>query len=433
VGTLLHQAINFLYLLWLGFRDRWARVVLSVLALAFATAINVIAFTLGFGTVRQAVRHAEELFPRGLLTVRPKAVTLLAFQVNASRLDDSAVERISHLDGVDFVAPQLSLKMPLRAEGQIMGQSATSDVVVVGIDEKLVAADVADGYKFTFDEATSLPIPCVIPRFFLDMYNLAYADSLGLPKISEGYPIGKSFSLVVGETYLFGGAPGKSATLPCQVVGLTRQTPLMVGILIPLRHAKALNTWFQGKLSTEYDLLHVKLRDLKKHEQITSAIRAMGFAVDSQDEALDKFLLVVRATGIGITAFMALIVTLAAITLFSTFSLALMLRQDELVILQAVGATRRYIRRLIWADALVVGAMGGILGGVLAWGSMRWLEVSIHRFISELIGGSVTVGWGGIPTLLFCTVLGIGVAAVTVTPLVWRLPVSVYGASNSAS
>ncbi len=413
------RLINFLYIVWLGIRERWSRVLLTSFALAFAVAVTLTAFSLGFGFIRRAVAQAEEMFPRSILTVRPKTLDIAAFRFNATTLDDATVEKLSRFDGVEFVAPQLSLKMPLRAEGDIMGQSATSDVVVVGIGPRLVERDVEPGFSFHYDEATSLPIPCIVPRFFLDMYNLAYADSLGLPKISEHYPIGKEFSLVLGETYLFGPARGKALTLPCRIVGITRQTGLMVGVLIPLGHAKALNAWYQERQSVQYNAAHLKLKDLSKYDEITSTVRAMGYTIESQGEALDKFLFVARLAAVSVCVFTFLVAAVVAIAIFNVYSLALLLRQAELLVLRAVGATRRFLTAMLLADAAIVGAGGGLIGGGAASLMIRSIEHALTVIAAKLSFIPATLSSSIVATVFSGLGMGMILAVVITAPIVW--------------
>lgn len=414
------SVVNFLYLVLLGLRERWARFLLTVLALAVATVVNVLTFVHGFDVIRESIRRAEELFPRGLLTVRPKAFDFMAFKFNATVLDDRVVETIARLSGVEFVAPQLSLKMPLRAEGEIMGQSAVSDVVVVGIDSKLVETDVEPGNRFIYDESTSQPIPCVIPRFFLDMYNLAYADSLGLPKINERYPIGKTFSLVIGETYLLGGASDRSAKLQCKVVGLTRQTPLMVGVLIPLEHAKALNRWYHGRSAGEYNVLHVKLSDLAKYDEVTSAIRALGFQTESRDEALDNFLFVVRLVRLAMAGFGLMIGFLAAVAVFNTISLSVMLRREEFQVLYAVGGTAGYLRSLLLSEAFVTGGLSGLIAGGAAHAVVQALSRHVVPFLAEISTVQVSFPSTFADTVFVSIAVGTGLALLCTIPLAWQ-------------
>ncbi len=412
---------DFCYLVGLGIRERWGRVFLTATALAFAVAISTIALVYGWGGLRQAISRAEAAFPKGLLTVRPRTLDVVAFRFNATVLSDKEVRAIEQLPGVEFVAPQLSLKMPLRAEGEIMGQTATTDIVVVGIEPRLIKSDVEPGYTFDYDSQTSLPIPCVVPRFFIDMYNLAYADSLGLPKISESYPIGKQFNLIIGETYLWGGTGAKAITLPGRIVGLTSQSPLMVGLIIPLGHAKALNEWYQGRAQTAYSAAHVKLADLSSYDAVTSAIMAMGLSVENPGETLEKFILVARVGMFGVGLFCVLVSVVAAVGIFNTYSLAMMLRRGELVVLRAVGATRSYVFRLLLADSFVVGLFAGVLAGGLC-DLLRWgIQSAMQTLVTAL---PVSLANVELPGRLLLYVLSAGGAVllslIVTFPLAWR-------------
>lgn len=417
-----HKCSGFVYLVALAIRERWRRTLLVVLTIAFGVAVGCATLAFSVGFVRRAIAYAEKLFPRELLTVKPRSLDLAAFRFHATAITDETVERLKSLPGVAMVAPQLSLKMPLRAEGDIMGQKATTDIVVVGVEPALVKDDVAPGFCFDFDEVTSLPIPCLVPRFFLDMYNLAYADSLGLPKLSESYPIGKHFSLVLGETYLLGqGARAREAILPCRIVGLTAKSALASGLLIPIGHARALNAWYGGPQRPSYNAVHLLLGQLDAYDDVTSAVRAMGLTVESQGETLDKFLFVARiatASALGLTS---LVLVVAAVAVWNTFSLSLTLRRGELAVLRAVGATRRYVLFLLLTEAALVGWTGGLMGSLTAFFAARALESTLATALTSTASFLPGDFFQFSPWIFMAgTLCGSALVILTVWPLAWH-------------
>jgi len=194
----------------------------------------------------------------------------------------------------------------------------------------------------------------------------------------------------------------------------------MVGVLIPLGHARALNQWFTGRRALSYNAAYVKLGDLRAFDQVSSSIRTMGYVVESQGETLDKFITVARVGMLGIALFCGLIAALAGIAVFNTYSLALMLRRPEILLLRAIGATRRFVLCLVLMDALLIGIVAGILGG----GAAVLTLDAIHSLLMQLIANlslipSVTKfsNW----TIWTTAVLmGTGLALATSLPLAWR-------------
>jgi hypothetical protein len=248
-----------------------------------------------------------------------------------------------------------------------------SDAVVVGIDPAMVAGDVRGPHRFEYDEATSQPIPVIVPKFFLDMYNLAYADSLGLPKVNEDYVIGKSFRMIIGETYLLGGdGNNRSTVLECRVVGLTSNPSLMSGILIPVGHAAELNRWYSGRGGASYTAVHIKVGDLRRVDEVTSAVSAMGFTVEGNRETISKFLFMGRIAAGVVTLFGAAVALIAAISVYNTFSLVMRERRGEVGLLRAVGATRGMVFALFVFEVAAVAVAGAAVGVAASWPLLEW-------------------------------------------------------------
>jgi ABC-type lipoprotein release transport system permease subunit len=410
-----------LYLLCANLGEQKGRTLTAVAVIGVASAIVMVMASVGQGVIGGALRKAEEAFPRGALLARPKTVNLAMVALQMRGVDDKAVERIRALPGVDLAAPQTSLRMPLRIEGEILGQSAVSDAVVVGIDPAMVAGDVRAPYRFDYDAASSQPIPVVVPKFFLDMYNLAYADTLGMPKVNEDFVIGKTFRLIIGETYLLGGGVNpRSAVLDCRVVGLTANPSLMSGVLIPLGHAAELNRWYTGRAGASYTAVHIKVGDLRRVDEVTSAVSGMGFVVEGNRETIGKFLFLGRVAAGVVTIFGAAVALIAAISIFNTFSLIMRERRGEVGLLRAVGATRCTVFALFVSEVAAVAATGAALGVAASWPLLEWANGAVMTrlppmsFLPERL--FALSGW----TALACAVGAVVVCELAALPVIAR-------------
>jgi ABC-type lipoprotein release transport system permease subunit len=360
--------------------ERKTRTATAVFVIAFAVAVVMVISALGIGFLRGALAKAQEAFPPGLLMVKPRAMNVSILSLSTAVINDATVARIRKMPEVEFVAPQVSLKMPLRAEGEILGQQAVTDAIMVGIDPVVVKGEVGPKFSFDYDEKTSQPIPCVLARYFLDMYNLAYADTMGLPKINENFALGKTFTLHLGESYLLGGPGGakaKTMDVTCKVVALTSNPSLYVGALIPLRHAEELNKWYTGESTKSYNAMHVKVRDVGRLDQVTSRIVEMGLNVESSKDVLEKLQFVVRAVGLLTALFAIVVLAIAATSIFNTFSLIMNERRGEVGLLRAVGGTRRLVTWLFVTEVAVIGLLGGIVGVAASWVLVRWGNAAI--------------------------------------------------------
>ena len=385
------RAANFLYIVYGNLTERKGRTLGAILVVAFAAAVVTAVAAVSFGFLSGMVEKAEAALPPDILTVKPRSMDISFLSLTAAGLTPEVVSRIEKLPGVEWVSPQLALRMPLRASGSVMGQSAETDAVVVGVGHEIVQDALFPGY--TFDDPPDLgedndhstaPVPTVVPRFFLDMYNLAYADSVGLPKINESFLRGKEVTLHLGETYLLGStgnAGGKTRRVTLRVVGMTANPSLMSGIMIPLSRAESLNEWYTGRKTHNYNAAHVKVADPSHFDAITSAIRSMDLIVESQRERLDQIRFVARAGSVTVGVFAAVILAIAAVSILNTFALIMNERRGEVGLLRAVGGTRRIVTALYAAEAVAVGLLGGLAGALISGLALYFLD---RRILASL-------------------------------------------------
>lgn len=349
------------YLVWSNLSERKGRTASAVFVIAFAMAVVLFILALSLGFLRGVVQKAEEAYPPGMLVVKPKMVNVAMLSVAAKPITDEITTAVRALRGIEYVAPQLSLRMPMRAEAEVLGQAAESDAFVLGVDPVIVGTDVDKRFKFQYQPDDTKPVPCVVPRYFLDMYNLAYSESMGLPKVNEHFAIGKHVKLYLGESYTMGDASAKKKEVTLQIVGLT-PNPNFVGVLIPLRNAMGFNEWYTGKKDKSYSALHVKLSDVNALADVTASIEKMELMVQSQKETFEKFQFVARALGVLTGLFGIIVVLISAISVFNTFSLIMSQRRGEVGLLRAVGATRRTVSTVYVAEVAAIGLLGGAIG-----------------------------------------------------------------------
>jgi len=135
-------------------------------------------------------------------------------------------------------------------------------------------------------------------------------------------------------------------------------------------------------------------------------------SADQDREALDN-----TATLLPITASVA--GTTAVFVVASTFAFAVGQRRREIGLLRMVGASPRQVRRMVRAEALLVGTVAAVVGVLLGAQLLaRWL---VDLGLSPSWFG-VTVGWR-LPVLLplaIAFVTGLAVALLGAAPAAWR-------------
>jgi len=365
---------NFAYMVAGNLAERKGRTLGAVLVIAFTVAVVLAVASLGAGFLRGIMAKAAEAFPPTVLLVKPQMMNIAMLAFNTGVIDRELIEKVEALPGVDDVAAQLSMKMPLQMEVEIAGQHAMTDGVVVGVEPETVADDVDPRFNFKYDENSTQPVPSIVPRFLIDMYNLAYSESMGLPKMNEGYLLGKKYTLHVGETVFMGGDADKKTDIDCRIVGLSSKANLVAGVYIPLKHAEELNRWYTGKETNEYTALHVTVRDLEQLDQVTSSIREMNLNVEGNRETFETIRFATRAAGAVITLFATVVVAIAAVCILNLFTLIMFQRTGEAALMRAVGGTRRRIMGLYLVEVAIIGLVGGLLGLAVAGPVLRVLD-----------------------------------------------------------
>lgn len=349
---------NYAYIVSGNLLERKGRTLLAILMVAFAIFILCLVVGLSRGFLGGVIAQAEKVFPPTLLTAKPKTVSLAMLSFNAGMLDQTALDYVRTVKGVEKAEPQLSLKVPLRMEIEIANQTGVTDAVVIGVEEDSMTEFIAPGKSFSYDESTSMPMPCILPRFLLEMYNLAYADSIGLPKISETYIIGMKFNLIIGETYLMGAPTGKSVSIPCQVVGLGSDSSLVAGVYIPLDHAKRINELYSNKKLVEYSAMRITVKDTDHLPAVMEELKKMNLMVEGNKDTYDNIKSSVRMAGSVILGLGAAVALISAVSLFNVFSVIFLERRGEIALARAIGGTRRAVLSMFSTEALVIGLLG---------------------------------------------------------------------------
>ncbi len=360
-----------------------------VIAFAVAVALAVTATSSGF--LRGIQEKAADLFPPTVLMVKPKTVGIAMIAFNARTINDETVTKIKTFPGVSKVEPQLSLRIPLRMEIEIAGQYAVTDAVVIGVEPETMKDKITTQIPFEYNEVTSQPIPCIVPRMLLDMYNLAYAESIGLPKINEDFLRGKRFTMVLGESYLAGGNGGKSDKVLCRVAGLVSDASLVPGVYMPMEYARRLNTWYTGKEEQPYTALQITIEQPGQVDSVAKQLSDLGLMVEGNRWAYDSITFATRAGTVLLYTFAILILLVTSFSILNLFSLIMAHRRDEMRLLNAVGATRGTLRFLYFAEALAI-AVGGIaIGATLTVLLLKGVEGWIRGRLQEMNMASLNV------------------------------------------
>ena len=296
---------------------------------------------LGMG-VGQAARL---MFPGDarLVEVVPGAVSLGA-ALGGGALDDAAVGRLRELPGVEGAWRRLSLRVPIAAsrapEGVRMNWPAgfTVQVPVVGVDEGLVASDLAPGRKFV-DPPAGEAIPVLASRRLLEVYNKTIAPAWNLRRLPPGLDlVGLQIPVQVGFSIIPLKTEDQVYDARLALAGLSDRVPLY-SLAVPVETVLRLHKEY-GKADAGYSSVVLEVGRPDDVPGVAAAVRRMGFAVDEGERAIAERVGLAITVTTGALALLALLMTaLAALAIAQSLSASVRGRTRDIAILQSLGAT----------------------------------------------------------------------------------------------
>lgn len=417
---------HYAFFLRRNLRRRRGRTATAILAIAFGIGIFHLMAALSLALHSQVLDQIESIFPERSLLVRRRAVDLGPIAVSPKllvpRLTPETAKRISDLPEVEAVHPILPLKVPVMAMGQLMGFEGQTEAVVYGVPPALVADEVTGERGFTY--AAGQTVPVMVPRYFIDMFNLGMAESQNLPKLTDSFVVGRGFDLLLGASLLTIERDDiDTSTLTnvrCEIVGMTRD-PSLFALLLPIEYVRIFNRMYWGdKYEEVYVQMNVLVRSSRDYEKVIKTIETMGFDVSGRRETAQRLRFAVTGGVVILLLFGLAVLTMAVINIMNTFALIMIERRDEIGLLRAVGATRRAATTMLLGESFVVGLLGGLAGSGAAWAVLILLNGALLRWVPQF---SLTPDYwldtrAGI--FVFCVVLGALGSAVATAPLVRR-------------
>ena len=290
-----------------------------------------------------ALRGVAGVYPRMQLSF------LATSSVDGRRISPLALELLSKLPGV---TPQM-----IQA---VRGVRMWLEIMGTGIDPKLVTDDVVTG-EFK-DVGEDKPIPILLSRQMIEIYNASFAESRSLPKINEKLlPFLPAMPLTLNHSFLSRNrVRGSSVQTKMKVVGLSRHA-LLGGITMPLETARKYNQRFSTDHNASlYDGAILELSSSSFLGSVQEQIQKMGFDIDVKQRRMAESVgLAVTLVTLGFTLISLIIVCIAAVNISHTFFMIIYERRRELGLLRALGATRSDVRRIILGEASLIGVVGG--------------------------------------------------------------------------
>ncbi|MGC2197016.1 MAG: ABC transporter permease [Terriglobales bacterium] len=188
----------------------------------------------------------------------------------------------------------------------------------------------------------------------------------------------------------------QSHELKLRIVGVTdldpdsMRGPVRARVLLPLKLLESLHvmqptamrdtTQATSKIPT-YSTVSVRVKDPAKIQLVEDALKKLGFNTFSILDATRSVRRFFTVLDLFLGIFGSLALAVASIGIVNTLVMAILERRREIGIMKAIGASDYDVKKLFFAEAGVMGALGGVLGVTLGWVIGRVINVGTNVYL----------------------------------------------------
>jgi putative ABC transport system permease protein len=398
-------------------REAMLRNSLTTLGIAVGVASLVAMLSLGVGLQEMASSRLAKsgLFDAVFVTSRanmrafggPRRDDDTAPKGPARHLDDEARQDLAKLPNVTEVYPEVRFQTEIQFDGKPYATTAA------GIPLSALADGAFDSMKGSFFTAPNASEAILQVELAKDLSKepdsligkdvvLRYAERHTLP--SEPAATGKGAQGASADSGFDGdglsaGFSMVSREIKLRIIGIVETEPAAgfggLGrgrLLIPLQTAQDLRvaqpTDMRAMLrgangKPAYESLTVRVKGPSAVKPAEDSIKAMGFGTFSIIDATKNIQLFFTVFDLLLGIFGSLALTVASLGIINTLVMAILERRREIGILKALGAADRDVRRLFFAEAGVMGLVGGIFGVCLGWSIGKALTFGTNVYLSR--------------------------------------------------
>ena len=166
-----------------------------------------------------------------------------------------------------------------------------------------------------------------------------------------------------------------------------------------------------GSAQKTYQSLTVRVANASNVERVESAIKDMGFSAFSLLDATRNLRVVFAVFDLLLGIFGSLALVVASLGIINTLVMAILERRREIGVLKALGAADRDIKGLFFAEAGVMGLLGGVCGVIFGWLIGRGLNLGTNIYLARLSLPSTTVSlvplWLAISAIVFAIIVSL--------------------------
>jgi len=364
-------------------REAVLRNSLTTLGVAVGVASLVAMLSLGVGLQQLATNRLnksglfDSVFVTSRLNLRGPGRPPATSDTKPPRLlDDDARIEMEHLANVVEVYPQIRFFTEVRFDGKSYAS------MVAGMPESSRNSGAFDGMQGSFFSATDSD-ETILQSEFAKELNPQTASLIGKDLVLR-YAERQSVPAPAGDPSGLGGFSVVPKEKHLRIIGVVDTEPASGfggygngRVLIPLKVAESLRTAqindlrdvLRGAETSKptYASLTVRAKSPDYVEGVESAIKNMGFGAFSLLDASKSLRIFFSVFDLLLGIFGSLALAVATLGIINTLVMAILERRREIGVLKALGAADSDVKQLFFAEAGVMGLLGGFLGVGFGW------------------------------------------------------------------
>ena len=320
----------------------------------------------------------------------------------ARPLDESARREIAALPNVNEVYPEIRFMTEVRYNDKPyptmvagMPDSARTDGAFDGMQGKFFSGPSADEtiLQIEFAKELSAQPSALIGKDLI----LRYAERQALP--AQGGKAAQSSAAGGNKSSAAGGFSVVPHEKKLRIVGVISTEPEggfgafgRSRVFIPLAVAETLSATQVSDLrdvlngsskTSSYASLTVRVKSPTQVPQVEAAIKNMGFTTFSLLDTTRNLRLFFTVIDLLLGIFGSLALAVATLGIVNTLVMAILERRREIGVFKALGADDRDIKQLFFAEAGVMGLVGGIAGVALGWLIGKGVTLGTNIYLSR--------------------------------------------------
>jgi putative ABC transport system permease protein len=403
-------------------RESLLRNSLTTVGISVGVASLVAMLSLGIGLQQLASRRLQKsgLFDTVVVTSRRDLRSFTREQemsgpspAESPALDEPARKRIEQLPDVQEAFPDIRFITELRLEGK------PHLTMVAGMPFSAKNNDAFDGMQGRFFSSETAP-EVVIQKSFaeelLGRKRQSGADDINVAEVATPL-LGKdlmmryaerlpapSVDAVTSQETNRGGIENVAAysvishEQTLKIVGVADLDPdsmrgaARARVFMPLKLAQDLHVMQPSDLrdttralgnAPSYTNVSVRVKSAKQVPAVESAIKKMGFNTFSIVDATRSLRQFFAVLDLFLGIFGSLALAVASIGIVNTLVMAILERRKEIGIMKAIGASDLDVKKLFFAEAGVMGLMGGAVGVALGWVIGRVINAGTNVYLKQ--------------------------------------------------